>query len=107
MSTKHSTKRMRVFAGPNGSGKSMIIKEIDKIVRTGTYINADDIEKACRINKFINLGDYGVTSTTEQFTAYLKSSTLLSKATSEGYVIDLRLTDNVITINGETNSSEA
>jgi predicted ABC-type ATPase len=38
-------KRMRVFAGPNGSGKSTIIKEIQQKVFTGTYINADDIEK--------------------------------------------------------------
>lgn len=58
--SKKAVSRMRVFAGPNGSGKSTIIKEIQKKVRTGIYINADDIEKACKDKKFINLGDYGL-----------------------------------------------
>ena len=40
---------MRVFAGPNGSGKSTIIKEIQKKVTTGPYVNADDIEKPVMI----------------------------------------------------------
>ncbi|HEY8959360.1 ATP-binding cassette domain-containing protein [Chitinophaga sp.] len=53
MSAK-SPKRMRVFAGPNGSGKSTIIKEIQKAYNTGTYINADDIEKAAKEKGFVN-----------------------------------------------------
>lgn len=48
---------MRVFAGSNGSGKSTIIKEIRKFVTTGSYINADDIEKSFRERGFVNLAD--------------------------------------------------
>jgi predicted ABC-type ATPase len=107
MSKDRLSKRMRVFAGPNGSGKSTIIKEITKKVRTGTYINADEIEKSAKVNRFINLGDYSLSSTSEQFSSYLKTSTLFDKARKEGYNIDLSLIDNVITIGGNTNSYEA
>ncbi|WP_315821298.1 hypothetical protein [Paraflavitalea speifideaquila] len=68
-----------MFAGPNGSGKSTIIKEIAKQVRTGTYINADDIEQAGRTNKFINLGNYKVTSSTEEFINYLSTSPIIKR----------------------------
>jgi uridine kinase len=100
-------KRMRVFAGPNGSGKSTIIKEITKQVRTGTYINADDIEQLAKTSKFINLGNYNLQSSEEHFLKYLKSSTLLAKARSEGLDVDLSLIDNVIRIGKNTNSYEA
>lgn len=102
-----TAKRMRVFAGPNGSGKSTIIKEIQKVVRTGVYINADDIEKAGRERKFINLGDYNLESDPNTFTSYLESSTLVTKAREEGLTIDLSLSNNVIRIGQDTNSYEA
>ncbi|HTI10759.1 MAG TPA: hypothetical protein VL832_19450 [Puia sp.] len=105
--SKKLTSRMRVFAGPNGSGKSTIIKEIQKIVRTGTYINADDIEKASKEKKFINLGDYELVSTTEDFDSYLKQSTFLAKALKEGFQIDITLSNNIIRIGKDTNSYEA
>lgn len=68
MSAK-SPKRMRVFAGPNGSGKSTIIKEIQKAYNTGTYINADDIEKAAKEKGFVNLGDYNLEADPTDFNA--------------------------------------
>lgn len=98
---------MRVFAGPNGSGKSTIIKEIQKAYKTGIYINADDIEKAGREKGFINLGDYNIESTPADFGAYLEQSTLLAKAREEGFNIDLKLSNNVITIGEDSNSYEA
>lgn len=102
-----NTKRMRVFAGPNGSGKSTIIKEIQKKFRTGTYINADDIEKASKEKGFINLGDYNLEATTSDFENYMEKATLLGKAREEGFIIDLELSNNVITIKGDSNSYEA
>jgi predicted ABC-type ATPase len=98
---------MRIFAGPNGSGKSTIIKEIQKAYRTGTYINADDIEKASKEKGFVNLGDYNLEADTTDFDAYLGHSTLLQKARAEGFNIDLRLSNNVITIGADSNSYEA
>jgi predicted ABC-type ATPase len=98
---------MRVFAGPNGSGKSTIIKEIQQKVFTGTYINADDIEKACKDKGFINLGDFGVESTPENFLAFLNQSTLGAKALKEGYKIELAFSDNIIKVPQVTNNSYA
>lgn len=98
---------MRVFAGPNGSGKSTILKEIQKKVETRPYINADDIEKSARDKGFINLADYNLRTTPEAFAAYLKQSTLLKKAQSDGFEINLSFSDNVIRIGTGTNSYEA
>ncbi|MBV7533102.1 hypothetical protein [Chitinophaga sp. sic0106] len=100
-------KRMRVFAGPNGSGKSTIIKEIQKLYSTGTYINADEIEKSAKEKGFVNLGDYKLNSTPTAFNDYIENSTLVAKAREEGYTIDLKLTNNVITIGADSNSYEA
>lgn len=100
-------KRMRVFAGPNGSGKSTIIKEIQQKVYTGIYINADDIEKACRDKGFINLGDFGIDTTLEHFSDFLNHSTLQAKAQEEGYEINLSFSDNVIKVPSATNNSYA
>jgi predicted ABC-type ATPase len=105
--SKEISKRLRIFAGPNGSGKSTIIKEIQKIVTTGPYINADDIEKAAMDKGFINLGDYGLDSDEANFTAFLQRSTLLTKATEEGFLIGLSFTNNIIKVNKPTNSYAA
>jgi predicted ABC-type ATPase len=98
---------MRIFAGPNGSGKSTIIGEIQKQVRTGVYINADEIEKKCKQQRFLNLADYNLQSTPDHFNQFLKNSTLLTKAHEEGLLIDLTFSDNVIVIGTDTNSYEA
>lgn len=107
MSPNAPVRRMRIFAGPNGSGKSTIISGIQQKVRTGVYINADDIEKKCSQQKFLNLADYGLQSTTAHFVQFLQQSTLLEKANREGYQIDITLSDNVILIGNATNSYEA
>lgn len=58
MSSTRVRKRLRIFAGPNGSGKSTIIDSIrnTKIagwpIDFGIYINADDIARLLRNNKF-------------------------------------------------------
>lgn len=98
---------MRVFAGPNGSGKSTIIKEIQKAYKTGTYVNADDIEKAGREKGFVNLGDYNLEASTVDFDTYLAHSTLKQKAEADGFTIDIKLSNNVITTGEDANSYEA
>lgn len=98
---------MRVFAGPNGSGKSTIIKEIEKSYRTGAYINADEIEKSSREKGFVNLGDYSLQADAEHFLCYLQQSTLRQKAQADGFTVDLKLSNNIITIGQDANSYEA
>ncbi|WP_295118366.1 hypothetical protein [uncultured Chitinophaga sp.] len=108
MSKGSNTKRMRVFGGPNGSGKSSIIKEVRKrAIDTGLYINADDIEKTVAERKFLNLADYDLESTSQEFDQYLHNSTLLQKAVTEGYKIDLQFSNNNILIGEGSNSYEA
>ena len=105
--SKEISKRLRIFAGPNGSGKSTIIKEIQKHVTTGPYINADDIEKGATDKGFINLGDYGLESDEESFTTFLQQSSLFAKAIQEGFQVGLIFSNNVIKINKPTNSYAA
>jgi predicted ABC-type ATPase len=105
--SKEISKRLRIFAGPNGSGKSTIIKEIQKIVTTGPYVNADDIEKAGTEKGFINLGDYGLESNEESFATFLQQSSLYTKATQEGFQIGLSFSNNVIKVNKPVNSYAA
>ncbi len=53
-----STLRLRIFAGPNGSGKSTIIKAVHQRkvngipIDFGIYVNADDIARDLKSNKF-------------------------------------------------------
>lgn len=77
--------RLRVFAGPNGSGKSTIIKEISETevgegvkIDIGIYINADDIAKNLKTDKF-NFSIYEVGCTLEDLLIFAKSSGLISK----------------------------
>jgi len=98
---------MRVFAGPNGSGKSTIIKEIQKFVTTGPYINADDIEKSFRERGFVNLADYDLESNEDDFNTFITQSTLYQKAAQDGYILDLSFSNNVIKASQITNSYAA
>lgn len=98
---------MRIFAGPNGSGKSTIIHDIKKNYYTGFYLNADEIQKACSEKGFLNLGDYQIDITTPVFEEYLAASSLKIKSEKDGYKVNLRLQNNVITIEKETHAYEA
>jgi predicted ABC-type ATPase len=75
-------KRMRVFAGPNGSGKTTIISKLKTEINFGTYVNADDIEKALNINGFISLSDYNINITTSDIQAFFRQSDFAPKKTN-------------------------
>lgn len=78
------TLRLRVFAGPNGSGKSTIIQAVKAAkvkeipVDFGIYINADDIAKRLRKDKF-SFKRYKVDATTREFNRIAEQSGLLGK----------------------------
>ena len=98
---------MRIFAGPNGSGKSTIIYDIKKNFYSGFYLNADDIQKACSEKGFINLGDYQLNIPTAVFEKYLATSSLREKSEKDGYKVDLKVRNNVITTGKDTHAYEA
>jgi len=93
------TKRLRIFAGPNGSGKSTLFTNISNTFPTGPFINADLIEALISSTGFLNLSEYGLTLTQEQFDEFCRLPTavsLLEKAIEAGSPIDILVRENVI-----------
>jgi hypothetical protein len=68
-----------MFAGPNGSGKSTI-KSVISPELLGVYINPDDIEKSIRECGMLDFRTYGIATSAEEISSFLKRSTLLAKA---------------------------
>lgn len=100
-------KRLRIFGGPNGSGKSTIIEQVKLKYFTGQYLNADEIEKACREKGFIKLDDFGLNVKASEFDQFLYSSSLKEKAIKDGFDVQLTLVNNIIKIAKKTHSYEA
>lgn len=100
---------MRVFAGPNGSGKSTIFNEIDKRFDCGSYINADQIESALRLNGQIDLSEFGIKSLEKnEFKNFQENHSLVKKAQKEGLEIHLEANSNhLIDTSRSTHSYEA
>lgn len=74
--------RLRVFAGPNGSGKTTIIQDVRKTlvngraIDFGLYINADDLARSLKTG--VDLKQFGIQATEEEFKAFAIRSGLLS-----------------------------
>lgn len=102
-------KRIRIFAGPNGSGKSTILGLIDSTYDIGYYINADEIEKKLKSDNYIQLSDYGIRNFDSiKFDEFIKQHSIIAKATSEGYEIDITIDGNrIVNPNAKTHSYEA
>lgn len=91
------TKRFRLFAGPNGSGKTTFFKEFKDQYNPGLNINADVLQNLLNRKKFINLNDFGINSSDQNFSAFhQRQRTLLQKAKNEGTPIALKFRDGLI-----------
>jgi len=106
-----SQSRVRIYAGPNGSGKSSLYKVISKEYISGLFVNADEIEKQLKTIGFIDLTEFNLKTDVDQFENFknLPSSlSLIKKAISEGFTIDVIIKDNFILNKPKsTNSYEA
>ncbi len=107
-----SNHRLRMFAGPNGSGKSTVFNEIREnynLDRGCIYLNADEIEKELLKKKGIFFSDYNIkTELGVNFDSFLKNHSLYKKATSQGYLFNLKFNENAIFSTGtESHSYEA
>jgi predicted ABC-type ATPase len=79
--------RLRLIAGPNGSGKSTIFKlikefkgENHKFIRTGPFVNSDEIEKAIQENGVLDLTQFEIENPpVTLIDDYLKISTFSGK----------------------------
>ncbi len=92
-------KRLRVFAGPNGSGKSSLFDEFKKLYDPGYFINADNLEKLLSTKRLIDLNDIGIKADQQELEKFSKTKTaksLLIKSASDGYEIDIVVSDNFI-----------
>lgn len=81
-----------MFAGPNGSGKSTI-KAMVPPGLLGVYINPDEMQKDMAERGFLNMRDYGLSTTAADILDFFKRSTLLEKAGMTDMVSDLRFSD--------------
>lgn len=106
-----SQNRVRIYAGPNGSGKSSLYDVISKEYISGIFVNADLIEKQLKTIGFVDLTEFNLKINTSQLDTFKKlpsSISLIKKAISEGYTIDVVVKDNFILNKPKsTNSYEA
>ena len=104
-------KRLRIFAGPNGSGKSTLFDEFKKKYAPGYFINADELEYQLSTRGFIDLRLIGIKTTTKDLAFFSKTNeaqSLVTKAQSEGHIIDIEIKDNFIVDKAkDTHSYEA
>lgn len=106
-----SQNRVRIYAGPNGSGKSSLYKVISKEYISGLFVNADEIEKQLKTIGFIDLTEFNLKIDAKEFENFknLPSSiSLIKKAITEGFTVDVFIKDNfVVNKPKSTNSYEA
>ncbi len=104
-----ASKRLRMFAGPNGSGKSTIFNKIRSQFSLGIYLNADEIENLLRDKNQLALKQFELKkSHGRKFDSFLQGHSLYQKATAQGYTIDLKCQDGIISNpNNTTHSYEA
>lgn len=92
-------KRLRIFAGPNGSGKSTIKKIVERIVKLGTYVNADDIKVQLIKQRSLDFTDYGISLRKDHFITVLKNSTWSERMDNvENTISQLRFDNNRINL---------
>jgi len=92
-------KRLRVFAGPNGSGKSTLYDAFCENYNSGYFINSDLIEREITEKGFIDLSKFNVVSNQEELELFLttkNAKTLLKKSEDRGYIIDIKIKENII-----------
>ncbi len=87
--------RMRMFAGPNGSGKSTL-KSVIRPELLGIYINPDEIEQEIGVRDFLDLKNFGVSTTESEILVFFNASVLLDKADLLDEAAYLRFSDDPI-----------
>ena len=91
--------RLRMFAGPNGSGKSTL-KELLSPDWLGIYINADDIERAIRVQGGFRVSDFDIELNQQQLTDFLSQSTLLNSQGLAQVAQSITIVDGYISFGG-------
>ena len=64
--------RVRMIAGPNGSGKSTLMELLKTEVKTGFYINPDEIEASLNKIPVLHFADFGFNTTQKKFISFVE-----------------------------------
>lgn len=92
-------KRLRIFAGPNGSGKTTLFEALAQNYDAGIFLNADYIEKELSTKGFIDLDQYDLHLTEEDFKNFLeteRAKSLVAKSIADNHPIDISIKENII-----------
>lgn len=92
-----SRSKLRIFAGPNGSGKTTLFDSIQSIYfSTRLFINADNLEQFYKKSNFINLSEFEISCTAEEFNSFCLNNGLYKKASFTNESWNLAVKSNVI-----------
>lgn len=72
--------RVRIIAGPNGSGKSTFMELLKTEVKTGFYINPDEIEADLKKIPVLHFADYGFKTSQKKFISFVKRDSSIGTA---------------------------
>ncbi len=86
-----------MIAGPNGSGKSTLEKQLGQFWRLGYFLNADELEKKLSNDGFVNLADYQLSLTQQDWEISLKSTNSIATKIEDKSVLDnIAIEHNII-----------
>jgi predicted ABC-type ATPase len=93
--------RVRVFAGPNGSGKSTLVPTVRSMVElkkipSGTFVNADEIEKTILLHGYIDLHEVFGLQLHDDFAKYVIEHGLYKKAQKLGITYNFHTEKNSV-----------
>jgi predicted ABC-type ATPase len=92
--------KLRIFAGPNGSGKTTLFDSIkSSYFSTRIFVNADLLEEEFKKKNFLNLSDFEIDATNEDFESFCFQSGLFIKAGFDKENWNLAVRENVIVKN--------
>ena len=101
-------KRLRVFAGPNGSGKTTVFRQVAQSYRTGPFVNADEIQRALRIDGAVSLSSLGVSLRNREWEDWLSESRWVAQLRHQGRLGNIRRSGNSLCCTrGKTGSYDA
>lgn len=97
---------MRVIAGPNGSGTSTLFnslcQEVNEVtgkpLRTGYFINADNLEKELEEKRFLNFENYQLSVFPDQWNLFLSKSSFFEKLDLDLFKSAVLVKDNLLQI---------
>lgn len=89
--------KLRIFAGPNGSGKTTLFDSIkSSYFSTRIFVNADLLEEEFKKKNFLNLSDFEIDATNEDFESFCFQNGLFIKAGFDKKSWNLAIRENVI-----------